>query len=178
MVPGMIQLSARAPTAAATLALAGRLARSFQGGEVVLLEGELAAGKTHFVKGLAVGLGLPEERVTSPTFTLVNEYHGGRLSLYHVDLYRLNRPGELDELGLHELLGGEGVSAVEWIDRFPQLTPPDHLLVRLAVDPAAGEVVAGEDFPRLLRLWAQGPRALRAARAAVAPDAWRCIDGP
>ena len=77
----------------------------------MLLEGELGAGKTAFVRGLAVGLGAPEEEVSSPTFTLVQEYRG-RLPLLHADLYRLSG-AEADELGLEEL-GGDGVMAVEW----------------------------------------------------------------
>jgi len=94
-----------------TMGAGERLARSLGPGAVVLLEGELGAGKTAFVRGLAIGLGAPEEDVSSPTFTLIQEYRG-RMPLLHADLYRLSG-AEADELGLEEL-GGNGVLAVEW----------------------------------------------------------------
>jgi len=95
----------------ATMDLGARLARTLGPGDVVLLEGELGAGKTAFVRGLARGLGAPEEEVSSPTFTLVQEYHG-RLPFLHADLYRLSG-AEADDLGLDEL-GRDGVVAIEW----------------------------------------------------------------
>jgi tRNA threonylcarbamoyladenosine biosynthesis protein TsaE len=117
-----------------TRRLAARLARACAPGDVLALIGDLGAGKTTFVTGLAAGLGVPPGvRVQSPTFTLVNEYGGGRLPLYHVDLYRLERAGDLDELGLEEYLEAPGLCAVEWFDRFPELRPDDYLEVRLAV---------------------------------------------
>ena len=103
----------------AETAAAGReLAAALQRGAVVLLSGDLGAGKTAFVRGLAAGLGIDPDEVSSPTFTLVQEYRGGRLTLYHVDLYRL-QAGEVDELGLDELTE-EGVTAIEWADRLPR----------------------------------------------------------
>lgn len=86
------------------------------GGDVVLLYGDLGAGKTAFVRGLARGLGAPPGEVSSPTFTLVQEYRG-RVTLYHVDLYRLE-PKEVDDLGLEELVLGDGVVAIEWAERW------------------------------------------------------------
>ena len=95
---------------------AARLAADLTPGAVVLLSGDLGAGKTAFVRGLAAGLGIDPDVVTSPTFTLVHEYAGGRLPLVHVDLYRLDR-ADLDEIGLDPDLAGRGVVAVEWSER-------------------------------------------------------------
>lgn len=98
---------------------AGRdFAQTLRGGEVVLLSGDLGAGKTAFVRGLAEGLGVDPKDVTSPTFTLIQEYRSGRLPVFHVDLYRL-KPIEVDELGLDEMSLAGGVLAIEWPDRLP-----------------------------------------------------------
>ena len=102
-----------------TAAAGQQLAASLQPGAVVLLSGELGAGKTAFVRGLAAGLGIDPSEVSSPTFTLIQEYGGGRLVLYHVDLYRL-KPVEVDDLGLDELTSEGGVTAIEWPDRLPR----------------------------------------------------------
>ena len=99
-----------------TAALAGELAASLSAGDVVLLSGDLGAGKTAFVRGLAEGLGIQPDDVSSPTFTLVHEYKGGRLTLYHVDLYRLEH-ASIEELGLDDEQAGLGVLAVEWPER-------------------------------------------------------------
>ena len=120
-------------SALATQRLGQALGRLLQAGDVIALIGELGAGKTCFVQGLARGLGVPpEERVQSPTFTIVSE-HAGRLPLYHLDLYRINARSELDDLGLEQYLEGQGVAAVEWMDRFADLAPADHLEVRLQI---------------------------------------------
>jgi tRNA threonylcarbamoyladenosine biosynthesis protein TsaE len=97
-----------------TASVASALASSLVAGDVVLLSGNLGAGKTAFVRGLAQGLGLDPDDVSSPTFTLVHEYRGGRLPLYHADLYRLDMAAT-DDLGLEEL--HLGVLAIEWPDR-------------------------------------------------------------
>lgn len=99
-----------------TAAAGERLAAGLSGGNVVLLYGELGAGKTAFVRGLARGLGAQPDDVSSPTFTLVQEYHG-RVTLYHVDLYRLE-PVEVEDLGLDELVLGDGIVAIEWAERW------------------------------------------------------------
>jgi tRNA threonylcarbamoyladenosine biosynthesis protein TsaE len=99
-----------------TRAIAAALAPTLVAGAVLLLSGDLGAGKTAFVRGLAEGLGIDPGEVTSPTFTLVHEYRGGRLPLIHVDLYRLDR-AELDEIGLDPDLAAKGITAVEWAER-------------------------------------------------------------
>jgi tRNA threonylcarbamoyladenosine biosynthesis protein TsaE len=101
-----------------TEAVGRELAARLTAGSVVLLFGELGAGKTALVRGLAEGLGVTPDEVSSPTFTLMQEYRGGRLPLIHVDLYRLDDPREIDDLGLEEL--GEGaVLAIEWAEKLP-----------------------------------------------------------
>jgi tRNA threonylcarbamoyladenosine biosynthesis protein TsaE len=100
-----------------TTELAASLGAELQPGDVVLLYGELGAGKTAFVRGLARGVGAPAEEVSSPTFTLVQEYPGVRATLYHVDLYRLE-PKEVQDLGLEELVAGDGIVAIEWAERW------------------------------------------------------------
>ena len=93
-----------------------KIGRAAEHGVVIALSGELAAGKTQFVKGLARGMGI-SARVHSPTFTLVNEYGGGRLKLFHLDLYRLETPEQILSAGVAELLQPDGVSVIEWAER-------------------------------------------------------------
>lgn len=107
---------------AETRAHAARLAAALAPGAVLLLSGDLGAGKTAFVKGLAEGLGIDADEVTSPTFTLVHQYRGGRLPLVHVDLYRLDS-ADLDEIGMDPDLAARGVVAVEWAERLSRALP-------------------------------------------------------
>jgi tRNA threonylcarbamoyladenosine biosynthesis protein TsaE len=114
---------------AETSGVARDLARRLTSGSVVLLIGELGAGKTAFVRGLAAGLGVAPDEVSSPTFTLVQEYRGGRLPLLHADLYRLDDPREVADLGLEEL-AGNGILAIEWADKLDRPIP-DAVVVRI-----------------------------------------------
>ncbi len=111
-----------------------RLASLLSGGELLGLSGELGAGKTCFVKGLARGLHLQEERILSPTFTIIQE-HEGRLPFYHIDLYRMEETG-IDELGLREYLFSSGVAAVEWFERLREAPQLNLLQVRISYDGA------------------------------------------
>jgi len=140
-------------------ALGERLGRALRAGDVIGLIGPLGAGKTTFVQGLARGAGVPPERlVTSPTFALVNE-HPGRVALVHADLYRINDPAELDELGLSDTYDRAAV-AIEWLDRFPDAAPADRLEIAIEMDAGGGE--------RHVALRASGPRSAELAAATAA----------
>lgn len=123
---------------AQTSAAGEQLAARVHPGDVILLHGDLGAGKTAFVRGLARGLGAAEDDVSSPTFTLVQEYRG-RLMLYHADLYRL-QPIEVGDLGLDELSDGNAVVAVEWAERWTD-APPHAWVVDILIE--------GEDGRRI-----------------------------
>ena len=107
-----------------------RLASILEGGELLGLIGDLGAGKTVFIKGLASGLSLREEDILSPTFTMIQEHHG-RFPLYHIDLYRLEE-ATLDDLGLREYLFSEGIAAVEWFERLRGGAEMEYLSVRIS----------------------------------------------
>lgn len=135
-------------TADDTETLGEQLGRAAHGGELIGLVGELGAGKTCFVRGLARGLGIDPARVHSPSFVMVTEYGGGRLPLQHVDLYRLDAP--VDDSGLlREVMYGDGVAAVEWFDRLAATLDDERVVVSI--------VYAGPDR-RTLRLEARGAR--------------------
>ncbi len=113
--------------------LGARIGELLQPGDIVALWGELAAGKTLMAGGIALGLGVPPgTRVTSPTFTIINEYEG-RLHLYHCDLYRLYGPDDLETLPWEETLFGRGVAVIEWPDRLGRLLPRDRWDVTLSI---------------------------------------------
>jgi tRNA threonylcarbamoyladenosine biosynthesis protein TsaE len=131
-------------SAADTAALGAEWGRAAQAGWLIGLIGDLGAGKTQLVKGLAQGLGA-SDRVHSPTFALVNEYRGGRLPLYHVDLYRLETPERLRSAGLDEYFSqADGVTVVEWFDRWPaEAWAPPALSERLPAGVCAGQSGGG-----------------------------------
>lgn len=110
------------------------LGQLLQPGDVLVVSGELGAGKTTFVQGLAEGLGV-DAQVTSPTFTIIHEYQGIRCPLYHIDAYRLEDPREVEELGLEEYFYGDGVTAVEWAENIIQWLPQDYLYVKIIKTP-------------------------------------------
>lgn len=115
-----------------TLGLGKELGEALPPGTVLCLSGDLGSGKTSFVQGLALGLGVPEDvYVTSPSYTLVNEYVG-RMPLYHLDLYRLHDPDELWDMGVDEMIAGDGVVAIEWPDKLPPGMVSDH--IRIVID--------------------------------------------
>jgi len=114
-----------------TIALGSRLGRLLAPGDFVALVGELGAGKTQFAKGVAAGLGVePDTPVTSPTYTILNIYQG-RIPLYHFDLYRLQGPTEVEDLGFDEYFSGDGVCLVEWAERLGDEAPQELLTVTM-----------------------------------------------
>jgi tRNA threonylcarbamoyladenosine biosynthesis protein TsaE len=123
-----------------TIALGRSIAKMLPKRAVVLLIGKLGAGKTTLAKGIASGLGaVAADDVSSPTYTLIHEYGQTPegLPVYHIDLYRLDRPEEVATLGLDEIFNSDAVVLIEWGERFPQLMPPDRIEIRLdpIVDP-------------------------------------------
>jgi tRNA threonylcarbamoyladenosine biosynthesis protein TsaE len=110
-----------------TEAIAAGLAASLHGGEVIALHGDLGAGKTRFVRGLLRGLGGSERSVSSPTFVLLNVYSGGRLTVYHLDAYRIAGPDDFEAIGFSELLEQGGVVVVEWAERVDRLLPGERI---------------------------------------------------
>ncbi len=145
-----------------TKTLASEVARLLVGGEVIGLMGELGVGKTCFVKGLARGLGIAEEEIYSPSFTLIAEHYGGRLPLFHIDLYRMEGK-DMGELGLEEYLYGPGVSVVEWFHYLPVGMVEEHLGITLFG-------VAGEQRRVVLEAVGERYRCLMAALPVFPPQ--------
>lgn len=106
-------------------------------GDIICLTGDLGTGKTHMTKGIAKGLSI-DEHITSPTFTIVNEYMG-RLKLYHFDVYRVNDPDEIYAIGFDEYIFSDGVSVIEWSNYIEELIPDEHISVSLEKLPELGE---------------------------------------
>lgn len=121
-----------------TIAIAKQLGQQVQAGDVLLLDGDLGAGKTTFTKGLAAGLGI-DRYIKSPTFTLICEYQDGRLPLYHMDVYRLEETGASD-LGLEEYFDGDGVSVIEWSQFIAEELPSDYLTIHFNKDVSDDQV--------------------------------------
>ena len=115
-----------------------QLGREAQKGDVIALIGDLGTGKTALTKYIAKGLGI-EETITSPTFTIVQEYHDGRMPLYHFDVYRIGDPDEMFELGYEEYFYGDGVCVIEWADVIEDLSPPEAKTIFIQYGKNEGE---------------------------------------
>ena len=113
-----------------TMALGTRVAEMLGPGAVLALYGNLGSGKTHFVKGIAEGLGISPTDVRSPTFTILSTYEKDARPLSHFDAYRVQNPDEFVELGFEDYVHGEGITCIEWADRIPDLLPPDTIHLR------------------------------------------------
>lgn len=124
----------------ATAAVGRNLASKLAVGDVICLSGDLGAGKTLLVQGLAAGLGVTEE-VTSPTFTILQVYDSGRMPVYHFDLYRLDHPDQLFDVGFEEYVAADGVAVIEWADKFAPCMPVERLWLAIGPGSAAGQRV-------------------------------------
>lgn len=159
---------ARTSSADQTKALAASLAELARPGDLILLAGDLGAGKTAFTQGYGAALGI-DDLITSPTFTLVNTYEG-RLELNHLDVYRLEAMGEVLDLGVPEMLDDGGVTVIEWGDAVAPALPADYLEIRFTF--IETDLTGAADDVRILELVPVGPRwsaSIRAVAAAVAP---------
>ncbi|MBQ6590390.1 MAG: tRNA (adenosine(37)-N6)-threonylcarbamoyltransferase complex ATPase subunit type 1 TsaE [Lachnospiraceae bacterium] len=129
-----------------TLEIGRRMGEEARAGEVYALAGDLGVGKTVFTKGFAQGLGI-DEAVSSPTFTILQIYEGGRIPLYHFDVYRIEEPEEMEEIGLDEYLDGDGVCLIEWAGRIADLLPEDVIIIRIEKD-----LEKGLDYRRITQI--------------------------
>lgn len=127
-------------SACETEAIAAEFAKKLKIGDVVTLDGDLGAGKTAFTRGVATGLGITDV-VVSPTFTIINEYRHGQMPLMHFDIYRLDNPDDLYDIGWDEYAGGEGVCIVEWSCLLPECFHMPHYKVNITKDMSKGEDV-------------------------------------
>lgn len=132
-----------------TFEFAKKIGEKLKSGDVLCLDGDLGIGKTVFTKGVAAGLGIKDD-VSSPTFTLIQEYYGGRLPLYHFDVYRIDGPWDMDDLGYEEYFYGEGVCLVEWGSMIKELFPENTIYVRIEKDLEKGfdyrKITVSKDF--------------------------------
>ncbi len=130
---------------AETTALAESFAQSLAPGQVLCLRGDLGVGKTIFAKGLCSALGV-SEHVSSPTFTLVNEYEGAQGTIYHFDLYRIEDPDELYEVGFEEFVGGDGIAIIEWPERAEELLPQNRFEILLERNGENGRRITVKEY--------------------------------
>ena len=132
-----------------TFEFAKKIGENLKRGDVLCLDGDLGVGKTVFTKGVAAGLGIKDD-VSSTTFTLIQEYYGGRLPLYHFDVYRIDGPWDMDDLGYEEYFYGEGVCLVEWGSMIKELFPENTIYVRIEKDLEKGfdyrKITVSKDF--------------------------------
>lgn len=132
-----------------TFEFAKKIGENLKSRDVLCLDGDLGVGKTVFTKGVAAGLGIKDD-VSSPTFTLIQEYYGGRLPLYHFDVYRIDGPWDMDDLGYEEYFYGEGVCLVEWGSMIKELFPENTIYVRIEKDLEKGfdyrKITVSKDF--------------------------------
>lgn len=146
-------------TPEATKQLAATLAPYLHAGDTVVLNGDLGAGKTQFVQGLAAALGV-RGAVTSPTFNILLEYHDGRLPLYHYDLYRLDERWQLEDIDYYSAIDGygDGVAFVEWAEKFPEDMPYDYLEITITADAEGTRRIVAHSYGKrsrqLLCVWA------------------------
>lgn len=152
----MLAESVNLQTREDTLAFGRALGSLLRSGDVVALIGDLGAGKTTLTQGIAQGMGITE-RVTSPTFTLVQEY-GRDTPLFHFDPYRLERPEDMSDFGFEEYLERGGVVVVEWADKIAALLPEERLTLTLEEVGESDLISDADTIPRLLRMEAAGPR--------------------
>lgn len=132
-----------------TFEFAKKIGQNLKRGDVLCLDGDLGVGKTVFTKGVAAGLGIKDD-ASSPTFTLIQEYYGGRLPLYHFDVYRIDGLWDMDDLGYEEYFYGEGVCLVEWGSMIKELFPENTIYVRIEKDLEKGfdyrKITVSKDF--------------------------------
>lgn len=124
------EIISRSPTE--TISAGKKIGEKLKAGDIVCLEGDLGAGKTHFVKGIAEALEINSDEVLSPTYTLIHEYEG-TLPLYHFDCYRMESPREALEIGAEEYFYGEGICVIEWPERIASLIPPEALWITIEI---------------------------------------------
>ena len=138
-----------------TIALGEKIGRALRPGDVLVLTGDLGAGKTQLTKGMAAGMGVTDD-VTSPTFTIEMVYEGTEMPLYHFDLYRLDSPDQLEDTGIFDVLGGDGVCSIEWGEQFADEIGDAR--VDVFVTRLDDEAAPGQEPPREVRLVAHDAR--------------------